>query len=367
MPAAQHSPPGGLERRGDVERGQRSLRGRTSMAVRRRAVIAFAVLALGLLAPERAPARQRPPRKHSHLIGNRHFEAWWWVLAQRAYPLGYVPEGAKERALRQIENAKANPPTSPAAPSPSAAVAGDAWVNIGPAPINGGQVAATGNTRPMSGRVGAVAVDPIDPSHWLIGAAQGGVWETRDAGATWTPRTDAQASLAMGAIAFAPSDPRTIYAGSGEAVFTGSAYAGRGLLKSTDGGASWQLLATATFAGAAVSDIKVNPSNPSILVASITYGRAGRGGEFPPTIPSRGIFKSTDGGMRWLRKQAGDATDLEVDPTNFNNQYAGIGYPFGNNLNGVYRSTDAGDSWTPISGPWTTLVGGVGRVELALA
>ena len=94
------------------------------MAVRRRAVTAFAVLALGLLAPERAPARQRPPRKYGHLIGNRHFEAWWWVFAQRAYPLGYVPEGAKERALRQIENAKANPPTSPAAPSPSAAVAG---------------------------------------------------------------------------------------------------------------------------------------------------------------------------------------------------------------------------------------------------
>ena len=205
------------------------------MAVRRRAVIAFAVLALGLLAPERAPARQRPPRKHSHLIGNRHFEAWWWVFAQRAYPLGYIPEGAKDRALRQIENTKPNPLPSPAAPSPSAAVAGDAWVNIGPAPINGGQVAATGNTRPMSGRVGAVAVDPIDPSHWLIGAARGGVWETRDAGATWSPMTDAQASLAMGAIAYAPSDPRTIYAGSGEAVFSADAYAGRGLLKSTDG------------------------------------------------------------------------------------------------------------------------------------
>ena len=330
------------------------------------AVIGVVVLALGLLEGEATPARQRPRGARRAVIKDRHLEAWEWLFSQRAYPLGYIPEGAKERALRQIEEVKAKASSS-TAPAPLVAVPGDAWVNIGPAPLLDGQVGATENARPMSGRVGAVAIDPTDASHWLIGAAQGGVWETRDTGATWTPRTDAQASLAMGAIAFAPSDPRTIYAGSGEAVFTGSAYAGRGLLKSTDGGASWQLLATATFAGAAVSDIKVNPSNPSILVASITYGRAGRGGEFPPTIPSRGIFKSTDGGMRWLRKQAGDATDLEVDPTNFNNQYAGIGYPFGNNLNGVYRSTDAGDSWTPISGPWTTLVGGVGRVELAIA
>src|SRR5206468_1625602 len=255
MPAAQHSPPGGLERRGDVERGQRSLRGRTSMAVRRRAVIAFAVLALGLLAPERAPARQRPPRKHSHLIGNRHFEAWWWVFAQRAYPLGYVPEGAKERALRQIENAKANPPTSPAAPSPSAAVAGDAWVNIGPAPINGGQVAATGNTRPMSRRVRGQRPSQVDRR-----------------------------------------------------------------------GGTWALLAASTFAGDTFSDIKVHPTNPDIVLAAITFGRAGRGGAvFPPTVPPRGIFRSTDGGMSWSQRQAGDATDLEVDPTNFNNQYAGVG------------------------------------------
>ena len=134
-------------------------------------------------------------------------------------------------------------------------------------------MAATGNTRPMSGRVGAVAVDPIDPSHWLIGAAQGGVWETRDAGATWSPMTDAQASLAMGAIAFAPSDPRTIYAGSGEAVFSADAYAGRGLLKSTDGGVTWALLAASTFSGDTFSDIKVHPTNPDIGLQPSPSGR----------------------------------------------------------------------------------------------
>ena len=67
-----------------------------------------------------------------------------------------------------------------------------------------------------------------------IGTAQGGVWETHDDGTTWAPTTDAQASLAMGAIAFAPSNPRIIYAGTGEAHFSSDSYAGAGLLKSTE-------------------------------------------------------------------------------------------------------------------------------------
>ena len=71
--------------------------------------------------------------------------------------------------------------------------------------------------------------------------------------------------------------------------------------------------------------------------------------------------------MSWSQRQVGDATDLEVDPTNFDNQYAGIGLRSGGSLNGVYRSMDAGMTWARITGPWTTRTGGVGRVELALA
>jgi len=247
-------------------------------------------------------------------------------------------------------------------------VQGNRWVNIGPAPILGGQIGATGNTRPMSGRVADVVVNPSDSDHWLIGAAQGGVWETRDAGTTWTPKTDAQASLAMGAIAFAPSNPNIIYAGTGEAVFSADAYAGAGLLRSTDGGTTWQLLATSTFAKTAFSDLKVDPTNSDIVLAAITRGRAGRGGESPPSPPATGILKSTKGGAAWSLKLGGRATDLEVDPTDFNNQYAGIGEIFGSAAaNGVYRSTDGGEIWTLISGPWSTMAGGVGRVELAIA
>src|SRR5437016_6789197 len=89
------------------------------------------------------------------------------------------------------------------------------WYNIGPQPINTLDPDDTNHNvmERDSGRVAAVAVDPANSNHWLIGAAQGGIWQTTDAGANWSPRTDDQASLAMGAIAFAPADPSLVYAG----------------------------------------------------------------------------------------------------------------------------------------------------------
>ncbi|MGH8007987.1 MAG: WD40/YVTN/BNR-like repeat-containing protein, partial [Candidatus Binatia bacterium] len=295
------------------------------------------------------------------LTDSKPFQRWWWAFQQRAYPLGEVPVNAQLHALQQVEQSKA---VLPPAAQP---VSGSTWINVGPAPILGGQIGFRGNARPMSGRVADVVVDPNNASRWLIGAAQGGVWETRDAGAIWTPKTDDQASLSMGAIAFAPSNPNIVYAGTGEAVFSGDAYAGAGLLKSTDGGDSWQLLAVSTFAKTAFSDISVHPTNPDTVLAATTHGFAGRGVSAPFPPPPTGIFKSTNGGVTWSQQLDGEATDLEVDPGNFNKQYAAIGNIFDSSANGVYRSTDAGETWTLINGPWSTLTAGVGRIELAIA
>lgn len=332
------------------------------MVYRKRSwLIPCIILAACFLAGEGAsqPGQAVDPWQFPKLINRKPFQRWWWAFRQRAYPLNDIPANARLRALQVIEQSKAGfPPTVQPAP-------GNTWVSIGPAPILGGQIGKAGGTRPMSGRVADIAVDPRDANRWLIGAAQGGIWETRDAGATWTPKTDGQASLAMGAIAFAPSNPDIIYAGTGEAVFSGDAYAGAGLLKSTDGGATWQLLA-ADFAKSTFSDIKVHPTNPDIVLAVTLRGIAGRGRDFPPDPTPTGILKSSNGGVTWSLKLAGQGTDLEVDPTNFNHQYAGIGEIFGGGANGVYRSTNAGDNWTLISGPWATMPGGVGRVELAI-
>ncbi len=321
------------------------------------------VLALLLAAANAAAQPQQPPapRPPGGVSDSTPFKRWEWHFQQRAYPLGKIPEGARLRALEEIARAKARAQNDPQAG------AGGRWVSIGPAPINGGQIGATLNARPGSGRVTAIAVDPTDNTHWLVGTAQGGVWESPDSGTTWTPRTDDQASLALGAIAFAPSDPKTIYAGTGEANFSCDSYAGVGLLKSMGGGTTWGLLATSDFAGAAFSDIKVDPTNRDILLAATARGFAGDGScTSPPPLP-HGILKSVTGGTSFSPKLDGEATSLIVHPGNFINQYAGIGDSRGSPVNGVYRSRNAGEVWTPIAGPWKTPPLRVGRIALAIA
>lgn len=132
------------------------------------------------------------------------------------------------------------------------------WKNIGPMPTGAGD----------SGRMTAVAVDPSDASHWLAGAATGGIFESRDAGANWTPRTDGQPTLASGAIAFAPGNPKIVYAGTGESGFSGGSFAGLGLLKSVDGGTTWTLIQSTNLVRASVSAIRVHPSDPNTFVAA---------------------------------------------------------------------------------------------------
>src|SRR5439155_15122605 len=135
-------------------------------------LVLLVALALCLVSGDGTAQQEQPVDlwQFPKLVNSKPFQRWWWTFQQRAYPLGYIPKGALRRALREIEQAKAS------LSSPSQPVQGDRWVNIGPAPILGGQIGATTNTRPMSGRIAAVAVDPSDATHWLIGAAQGGVW-----------------------------------------------------------------------------------------------------------------------------------------------------------------------------------------------
>lgn len=235
------------------------------------------------------------------------------------------------------------------------------WYSIGPQPINtklGFDQQTLGfDFEADSGRVPALAVDPSNSSHWLIGTAQGGVWETTNAG-PFFPRTDDQASLAVGAVAFAPGNPSIAYAGTGEANFRGDAYAGAGLMQSQDGGTHWQMINT-NFAHTSFSHILVSPQNASNLVVSTTRGGAGVGEEAfgsnnIPGAPSRGVFVSTDGGNSFIQALTGEATALTANANNFADQYAGLGEIYGAPANGIYRTTNGWQSSQLIAGPWVS-------------
>ena len=244
------------------------------------------------------------------------------------------------------------------------------WTNIGPMPIVNGQVGNVITTRPMSGRIGALAVHPADNNRWLVGAANGGIWETKNAGATWVSLTDAAPTLAIGALSYAPSNGQIIYAGTGEATFSGVSYGGEGVLKSIDGGVNWVQVGTATFTkGTAFSNLKVHQSNPNILVAATGLGIFGRPFALPPTVGAPGLWRSTDGGANWANTlPTVQATSLSVNPADFNQQYAGLRNSVVNSLtDAVKRSTDGGQSWTNVIGPWTTTAVNTNRAVVAIA
>ncbi len=240
---------------------------------------------------------------------------------------------------------------------------GPVWQELGPAPISNGS---------YTGRVSAVVCSPTDANVYYVAGADGGVWKTTDGGLSWTPLSDDWPTSAIGALALDPGDENVIYAGTGEANYANHSRYGVGLLKSTDAGQTWTLLAESTFAGRCFSSIVVDPTNPNVVYASIT-----RAGGFPELAAAKGhpaaagplgAFRSDDGGATWTHLTNGlpalSATSLALDPTNPTVVYVGIGRIFGSPDNGIYKSLDGGASWTRLAGGLPT---GVGRITVAVA
>lgn len=241
------------------------------------------------------------------------------------------------------------------------------WTELGPAPTH--QAADM-----YVGRVSALACSPTDPTRYLAGGADGGVWRTTDGGVSWTPLTDQMPSSAIGALAIDPTDENVIFVGTGEANYANHCRYGLGLYKSTDGGDTWVQLAEDTFAGRCFSKIVVNPLEPQVLYASIT-----RAGGFPELAAAKGhpgalgplgVFRSDDGGVTWSQLTRGlpdlSATDLTLDAGDPAVLYAGIGRIFGDPDNGIYKTTDGGATWSKLSGPGLP-TSTFGRVSVAVA
>jgi len=203
------------------------------------------------------------------------------------------------------------------------------------------------------GRSVAVAGDPANRLTFYFGSTGGGVWKTEDGGNNWRNVSDGFfATGSVGALAVAPSQPETVYAGMGEHAIRGNTSHGDGVYRSDDGGATWRHLGLA--ATRQIANVIVHPSNPDVVYVA-ALGHAWGPNE------ERGVYRSRDGGTSWDRVLFVDenvgAGDLEMDPSNPEVLYAGMWearrYAWGLRAagpgTGLYKSTDGGDTWTNLT------------------
>ncbi len=222
----------------------------------------------------------------------------------------------------------------------------------------------------MSGRVVGMAVNPNDPTEFYVGYASGGVWYTDNNGTTFTPVLDNTPTQNVGALA-ADWKNGTLWVGTGEVNSSRSSYAGIGLLKTTDGGETWENMGLKDSHH--ISSILINPNNPDEVVV-------GAVGHLYSTNSERGVYKTVDGGKSWnktlfVNDQSG-IIEIDAAINNFNLMYAAAwdkdrkAWNFRGNGegSGIYKSEDAGNTWTKVSVPGSGFPTGegVGRIGLAV-
>src|SRR4051812_9603908 len=191
------------------------------------------------------------------------------------------------------------------------------------------------------------------PNVFYMGAVNGGVWKTTDAGPTWQPIFDDQPTGSIGAIAVAPSDPNIIYVGSGEGLQRPDLSTGDGIYKSTDAGQTWTHLGLRD--GQQIPQIAVDPHDPNRLFVAVLGHPYGSNQE-------RGVFRSTDGGQTFQKVLYKDentgGSDVQIDPASPQVIYSGLWEarqgPWENGAwsgtsGGLFKSTDGGNTWRPLT------------------
>ena len=232
---------------------------------------------------------------------------------------------------------------------------GPAWVPVGPAPIPNGQT--TGPSTPVSGRTIAIAIHPTNPDVVYVGTANGGLYRSINGGLNWTPLMDQSESLAIGSLAIAPSQPDTLYVGTGEQSFSADSFFGVGIYRIDDASTLLPIVSgpfnrntgnADVISGRSVSSIQVHPTNPDVIFIGTASGVAGIGGASPPSLPSRGVYRSSNATsnspiFEKLSGLAADSNasvrDIVIDPANPNLLVANLIAAGG--VGGIYVSADA--------------------------
>lgn len=228
----------------------------------------------------------------------------------------------------------------------------------------------------MSGRIADIALHPENRNVWYIGVGSGGVWKTVNSGTTWEPIFDGQGSYSIGDVTLDPSNPETVWVGTGENVGGRHVGYGDGVYVSHDGGANWTNVGLKTSEH--IGKIVIHPEDPNTVWVAAEGPLWSSGGE-------RGLYKTSDGGKTWKRTLVGDqgddlwtgVTDIEIDPTNPDVLYAATwqrhrtvaAYIGGGPNSGIHRSTDGGETWTELTRglPSSDKQANLGKIGLAIS
>lgn len=259
--------------------------------------------------------------------GYKPFRRWEFGTGMIIDENGNIPApGTLEGFIE--EYLMANPPgyggsSFPGVPNlgPAECLTNGKWVEIGPVSL-----ASNRTSQPNGlGRLNAIAFHPSDSNTIYVGSPAGGLWVTNDGGKNWHSNTDTLPTLGVSSIVVNYQHPDTVYLGTGDRD-AGDSY-GRGVIRSFDGGSTWQMANTG-MGNVVVGRMALDPNDPSILLAAT----------------SNGMYRSTNHGNSWTRVETGNFKEVVYHPVNSNFIYAatysGAAY---------YRSTDNGQTWTNIT------------------
>jgi photosystem II stability/assembly factor-like uncharacterized protein len=259
---------------------------------------------------------------------------------------------------------------------------GPAWTALGPAPIPNGQtIPANANgisltQAPVSGRVTAVAIDPEDPNTAYVGTAQGGLYQTRDGGATWTALMDSAITLAVGSLELDPADSSTLLVGSGESNFSGDSYAGFGVYKLTALKTSSPVLTgpfgSSLFSKRGIPGLAIDPNNDDIVYVGTATAQQGIGPQAFTGAPARGLFRSTNfstGASTFTKLAVANipaefnfrVTSIVYEPGSSDRMFIGIADASGANdpnfIGGIYFTTNASTATPTFTRVFETFAG----------
>ncbi|MDQ1454090.1 MAG: hypothetical protein QOK38_3956, partial [Acidobacteriaceae bacterium] len=206
-----------------------------------------------------------------------------------------------------------------------------------------------------AGRTRALAGVPSEPATFYLGAVNGGVWKTTDAGATWHSVWDGEPTGSIGSIAVSESDPNIVYVGSGEGLQRPDLSTGDGVYKSTDAGKTWIHL-EGLHEGQQIGQVAIDPKDPNRVFVAVT------GHPYGPN-EERGLYRTLDGGKTFKRvlftNNRTGASEVQIDPQHPNIVFAGMWQrqeaPWENGSfvgaeGGLYCSADGGDTWAKLTG-----------------